>query len=178
MAELSTMARPYAKAAFEYALASSALAEWSKMLATAAAVANSENVGKLLASPSLTTEQQAQAFIDVCGDELNAGVQNFIRILAENKRLALLPVVSELFEAQKAIQEKTVDVELITAFPLDSESEQRLADALTKKLERQVKVHSREDRSLIGGIVVRTGDLVIDSSVRGRLAKLAEALHS
>ena len=166
MAELSTTARPYAKAAFEHALAASALAEWSKMLNTAAAVAQQAGVQKVLSSPALTTAQQAQAFIDICGDTFNAGGENFIKILAE------------LFEAQKAIQEKTVDVEIATAFALDTASEQRLAEVLTKKLARQVNVHSHVDAQLIGGVVIRAGDLVIDGSVRGRLAKLAEALNS
>lgn len=178
MAELSTTARPYAKAAFEHALASSALAKWSEMLVTAAVVSQQDAVKSLLSSPSITRDKQAQAFIDVCGDTLDAGGQNFIRILSENKRLSLLPMISEQFEALKAVQEKSVDVELTTAFALDSESEQRLADVLSKKLERQVKVSSREDRSLMGGVIVRAGDLVIDGSVRGRLAKLAESLHS
>lgn len=178
MAELSTMARPYAKAAFEHALASSALAEWSTMLATVAAVASNETVAKLLSSPSRTTAEQAQSFIEVCGDALDAGGQNFIRILAENKRLSLLPLISELFEAQKAIQEQTVDVELTTALALDTESEKRLAEKLRERLKREIKIHSHVDPKLLGGIVVRAGDLVIDGSVRGRLAKLAEALTS
>ena len=178
MAELSTTARPYAKAAFEYALAASALSDWSAMLATAAAVAQQTEVKKFLSSPAMTTAQQAQTFIDICGDTLNAGGENFIRILAENKRLELLPTISELFEAQKAIQERTVDVELTTAFALDSESEKRLAEVLSKKLAREVNVHSHVDAQLIGGVLIRAGDLVIDGSVRGRLAKLAEALNS
>jgi F-type H+-transporting ATPase subunit delta len=178
MAELSTMARPYAKAAFEHALQASALAEWSKMLLTAAAVASQAAVSEMLASPALTSEQQAQNFINICGDELNAGGENFIRILAENKRLSLLPLISELFEAHKAIQEQTVDVSLTTAFALDSASENRLAEVLSKKLERQVKVSSSVDSSLLGGVVIRAGDLVIDGSVRARLAKLAEAVAS
>lgn len=178
MAELSTMARPYAKAAFEYALASSALADWSKMLATAAAVASEPSVGRMLSSPATTTAVQAQSFIDVCGDALNAGGENFIKILAENKRLSLLPLISELFEAQKAIQEQTVDVELTTALALDAESEKALAEKLRIKLKRDVRIHSQVDAQLLGGVVVRAGDLVIDGSVRGRLAKLAEALNS
>lgn len=178
MAELSTMARPYAKAAFEHALVSSALAEWSDMLATAAAVSSHDKVGKMLSSPSSTTAVQAQRFIDICGDALNAGGKNFIKILAENKRLSLLPLIGELFEALKAIQEQTVDVELTTAMALDSASEQRLAEKLRGKLKREVKIHSHVDAQLLGGVVIRAGDLVIDGSVRGRLAKLAEALHS
>jgi F-type H+-transporting ATPase subunit delta len=178
MAELSTTARPYAKAAFEHALASSALADWSKMLMTAAAVAQESEVQKVLNTPAMTTAQQAQTFIDICAETFNAGGKNFIKILAENKRLSLLPTISELFEAHKAIQEKTVDVELTTAFALDSESEKRLAEVLSKKLAREVNVHSHVDAQLLGGVVIRAGDLVIDGSVRGRLAKLAEALNS
>ncbi|MFT7404104.1 F0F1 ATP synthase subunit delta [Zhongshania sp.] len=178
MAELSTTARPYAKAAFEYALAASSLGEWSVMLATAAAVAQHAEVKKFLSSPAMTTEQQAQMFIDVCADTFNAGGKNFIKILAENKRLELLPTISELFEAQKSIQERIVDVELTTAFALDSESEKRLVEVLSKKLAREVNVHTTIDPLLLGGVVVKAGDLVIDGSVRGRLAKLAEALNS
>jgi F-type H+-transporting ATPase subunit delta len=178
MAELSTTARPYAKAAFEHALAASALGEWSAMLATAAVVAQQPEVKKFLSSPAMTTAQQAQMFIDVCAETFNAGGENFIKILAENKRLGLLPTISELFDAQKAIQERTVDVELTTAFALDSESEKRLAEVLGKKLAREVHVHTTIDPSLLGGVIVKAGDLVIDGSVRGRLAKLAEALNS
>ena len=178
MAELSTTARPYAKAAFEHALASSALAEWSTMLNTAAAVAQQSGVQKVLSSPAMTTAQQAQAFIDICGDTFNAGGENFIKILAENKRLGLLPTISALFDAHKAIQERTVDVDLTTAFELDSASEKRLVEVLSKKLEREVNVRSHVDAKLLGGVVVKAGDLVIDSSVRGRLAKLAEAINS
>ena len=178
MAELSTMARPYAKAAFEHALASSALADWSKMLSMAAAISEQAGVRKMLASPAMSTEQQAQSFIDVCGDALNVGGKNFIRILAENKRLSLLPLIRELFEAQKAVQEKTVDVELTTALALDSASEEALAEKLRVKLKRDVRIHSKVDAQLLGGVVVRAGDLVIDGSVRGRLAKLAEALNT
>lgn len=178
MAELSTTARPYAKAAFEYALAASSLGEWSVMLATAAAVAQQAEVKKFLSSPAMTTEQQAQMFIDVCADTFNAGGKNFIKILAENKRLELLSTISELFEAQKSIQERIVDVELTTAFALDSESEKRLVEVLSKKLAREVNVHTTIDPLLLGGVIVKAGDLVIDGSVRGRLAKLAEALNS
>ncbi len=178
MAELSTMARPYAKAAFEHALASSALAEWSTMLKTAAAVASNDSVAKMLGNPALTSQQQADRFVEVCGEELNAGGKNFIKILSDNKRLALLPMISELFEGHKSLQEKSVDVELTTAFALDASAETKLAEVLSKKLERQVKVSSSVDKSLIGGVLVRAGDLVIDGSVRSRLAKLAEAVAS
>lgn len=178
MAELSTVARPYAKAAFEYALAAGDLAGWSAQLSTAAAVARQDVIKKVLASPAMTADQQAQTFIDVCGDALNDKGQNFIRVLAKNKRLALLSQIVVIYEAHKAAQEKSVDVELSTAFELDAAAQQKLAEALSGKLQREVKVTAVVDKQLLGGVLVRAGDLVIDGSVRGRLAKLAEAMNS
>lgn len=178
MAELSTLARPYAKAAFEYADSCKALDQWFKQLVTAAAVANTENIKKVLTSPSLTSEQQAQAFIDVCGEELNGKAQNFIRVLAENKRLSLLPEISALFGVFKANREKSVDVSIATAFELDAGLQDQLAKALSTKLEREVKVQATVDKTLLGGVIIRAADMVIDGSVRGRLAKLGEAMKA
>jgi F-type H+-transporting ATPase subunit delta len=178
MAELSTLARPYAKAAFEYAVAAGDLASWSNQLVTAAAVAQAENMVKVLTSPSLTSEQQAQSFIDVCGDALNVNGQNFVKVLAENKRLALLPQVSALFDEFKANREKSVEVEVSTAFELDASVQEKLATALSGKLEREVNLNAVVDKDLIGGVLVRAADVVIDGSIRGRLNKLAEAMNS
>ena len=177
MAELSTLARPYARAAFEYAV-NNDLAEWSEQLAVAAAVAQTDNMVKILTSPSLTSAQQAQHFIDVCGDVLSAKVQNFIQVLAENKRLPLLSEITTLFELFKANREKSVDVEVATAFELDAAIQEKLATALSSTLEREVTVQSFIDKSLIGGVVIRAADVVIDGSIRGRLNKLAEAMNS
>jgi F-type H+-transporting ATPase subunit delta len=178
MAELSTVARPYAKAAFEYARDSSALPQWSDQLATAAAVTLDSTMGAALNDPALTAEQQARALSDVCGDALSGEARNFIAILAANKRLALLPQIHALFEQYKANQEKSVDVEVVSAFDLADATRDRLADVLGKKLEREVKVRTSTDKSLLGGVLIRAGDLVIDGSVRGRLNKLAEAMNS
>jgi F-type H+-transporting ATPase subunit delta len=178
MAELSTLARPYAKAAFEFAVAANDLAAWSKQLVTAAGAAQADNMVKVMASPSLTSEQQAQKFIDVCGEELNANGQNFIKALAENKRLPLLPHITALFEEFKSNREKSVEVEVNTAYELEASVQEKLATALSGKLEREVNLNSVVDKSLIGGVVVRAADVVIDGSVRGRLNKLAEAMNS
>ena len=178
MAELSTLARPYAKAAFEYARDNGALAEWAGQLATAAAVAAQERVSALLDDPALTDEQQAQALNDVCGDAIGAELKNFVHILADNKRIALLPEILKQFELFKANQEKSVDVEVISAFDLDDATAERLAQVLRGKLEREVKVSTATDQSLLGGVLIRAGDMVIDGSVRGRLNKLAEAMNS
>lgn len=178
MAELTTLARPYAKAAFEVAMAGNDLQTWSDMLGKVAAVVDTDKVASALASPSLTGEQQAQIVIDICGDEMNEKTQNFIRILSENKRLALLSEIVGLFEVLKANQEKTVEVGVSTAFPLEDAVQQKLAASLRSRLQREVNIHSEVDKSLIGGVVIRAGDLVIDGSIRGRLSKLAEAMNS
>jgi len=178
MAELSTLARPYAKAAFEFAVTSSDLASWSKQLTVAAGVSQADKMVKVLVSPSLTSEQQANSFIDVCGDELNAKGQNFIKVLAENKRLPLLPEIAALFEEFKSNREKSVEVEVSTAFELDASVQEKLATALSGKLEREVNLNSVMNKDLIGGVVVRAADVVIDGSIRGRLNKLSEAMNS
>jgi len=165
MAELSTLARPYAKAAFEYAAQAGELQSWSDSLSTAGSVAQQSNVVKLLSSPSVTAQQQATALIEICGD-------------AENHRLQLLPEISLQFDVLKANREKAVDVELVAAHELDAEQQQKLSDALSAKLERKVNMQVSLDKNLLGGAVIRAGDLVIDGSIRGRLAKLAESLHS
>ena len=178
MAELSTLARPYARAAFEFAVNVNDLAAWSASLSTAAKVSQAENMQKVLSSPSLTSEQQATQFVDVCGDELNANAQNFIKVLAENKRLPLLPEIASLFDEFKANREKSVDVEVATVFELDEALQQKLAATLSEKLEREVNLQTTIDKDLIGGVVIRAADIVIDGSISGRLAKLSEAMNS
>jgi len=178
MAELSTLARPYAKAAFEYAVDNNQLAPWYEQLATAAAVGADEGMAAVLKNPSLTAAQQAGKLGDVCGDALSAELRNFIAILAANKRLALLPEIYALFSEYKANREKTVDVEVISAFDLADSARNRLAEVLGNKLERQVEVRTSTDSNLLGGVLIRAGDLVIDGSVRGKLDKLAEAMNS
>ncbi|MBQ0712448.1 MAG: F0F1 ATP synthase subunit delta [Porticoccus sp.] len=178
MAELSTLARPYAKAAFQYAADASDLQGWSDSLAVAAAVAAQDTVVKLLSSPSYTATQQAEKTIEVCGDALNEKSRSFVQVLAENRRLKLLPQIYQQFEVLKANREKTVEVSVVSASEISTEQQEKLASALSSKLERQVNMQVSIDDSLIGGVVVRAGDTVIDGSIRGRLAKLAEVLNS
>lgn len=178
MAELSTVARPYTKAAFASALEQKSLDQWSEMLALAAQASKDEQVAKLLSNPALNAEQKAGVMLDVCADKLSEQGQNFIKVLAENKRLPVLPEISVLFDRMKAEQQKSVDVHVTSAFALTDEQQTKLAQALGAKLDREVNITSSEDQSLIGGLVVRTDDLVIDGSVRGKLQKLAEALSS
>ena len=178
MAELSTLARPYAKAAFEFAADAGDLQGWSTSLATAGAVAQQPAVVKLLSSPSSTAAQQAAAVIEICGDALSATGQNFIAILSENRRLQLLPQISHQFGIMKANREKAVEVDVVAAHEIDADQQQQLSDALSAKLERKVNMQVSLDKSLLGGAVIRAGDTVIDGSIRGRLTKLAESLNS
>ena len=178
MAELSTLARPYAKAAFEFAADAGDLQGWSSSLATAGAVAQQPAVVKLLSSPSSTAAQQAAAVIEICGDALSATGQNFIAILSENRRLQLLPQISHQFDIMKANREKAVEVDVVAAHEMGADQQQQLSDALSAKLERKVNMQVSLDKSLLGGAVIRAGDTVIDGSIRGRLTKLAESLNS
>lgn len=178
MAEPTTLARPYAKAAFEYALTANSLQSWFEALEVSAAVAEQDQVKKALATSGLSAEQKASVFVQVIGDSLDEKVKNFIRTLASNKRLALLPYIRDLFAKMKAQQEKTIEVEITAAYELPVDLINKLAQSLSAKLNRKIDVNSSVDASLLGGVVIHTGDMVIDGSVRGRLAKLAEALKS
>ncbi len=178
MAELNTVARPYTKAAFEHALAKNTLDQWSEMLATTAVVAQDPTMRQVLGNPAQTSEQKAEVMIDVCQEQMTAETKNFISLLAENQRLALLPEISAQFEQLKANQQKSVDINVTTAFDLGEQQQQKLTQALSTKLGCEVSLTSEVDKSIIGGVIVRTDDLVIDGSVRARLAKLAEALSA
>jgi F-type H+-transporting ATPase subunit delta len=178
MAELSTLARPYAKAAFEYAVEAKDVQGWSDSLSLAASVAQQPAVEKLLSSPSATAVKQAEAVQNICGDELATACQNFISILSENRRLQLLPQISQQFEIMKANLEKAVDVDVVAASKLNAAQQKALSEALSAKLERKVNLQVSLDKSLLGGAVIRAGDTVIDGSIRGRLTKLAESLNS
>ena len=178
MAESITLARPYANAAFEVAAADNALAQWSQMLKLLTAVTSQAKISTLLKNPALTAEKQSEALLSICGDNVSGKGSNMVRLLAENRRLALLPQISELFDTLKDAREKSIDVEVSTAYALSDATVKSLTAALEKRLDRSVKLHSTVDQQLIGGVVIRAGDTVIDNSVRGKLNKLAESLSS
>ncbi|GAB1265656.1 F0F1 ATP synthase subunit delta [Aurantivibrio infirmus] len=177
MAELTTIARPYARAAFEFARDVNALDRWSNMLATAATVAMHEGVAKLLGSPGIPSLKKGEIFVDTCGDDLDGKVGNFIKHLAKNNRLTLLSEIREMFELLKANHEKTMDVEITSAFEISEEQCSKLAKALSTRLAREINLQTSVDSSLVGGAVIRAGDIMIDGSVRGRLAKLSESIN-
>ena len=178
MAELRTLARPYAKAAFKAAQEHEQLAEWSQVLTIAGQVTTNEDIRQLLASPGLEEQKKAEVILEVTGDGAPEQLSNFFMVLAENRRLILLPEIAALFNTYRADLERTVDIEVTAAFELTDEQQQKLAQALSTKLERKVSLAASLDKSLIGGVIIHTGDLVIDASVRGKLTKMADALGS
>ena len=178
MAERATIARPYAKAAFEYARDAKALAEWSQGLKAAAEIVADPRVAAPTKSPQWTPADLASLVTDVAGAKLDAGMQNFVRVLAENHRLLLLPQISAHYEELRAAVENTVEVEVVSAVALDSTQQEKLKQALSKRLKRQVHMRTSVDPTLLGGAVVRAGDLVIDGSMKGRLQRLATELGS
>ena len=178
MAELTTLARPYAKAVFNAAKEQDAVDYWDQALALAGLIAANEAVKNILANPGLSERRKAELFFDTAEEQLPEALRNFLLILSENKRLALLPEISILFAFYRAELERTVKIKVSTAYEMTSDEQQQLAQALSSKLERKVALETTVDRSLIGGVVVNSGDLVIDASVRGKLAKMAKALGS
>jgi F-type H+-transporting ATPase subunit delta len=176
VAERATIARPYAKAAFQYARDANAFAGWSQALRTASEIVADPRIAALTKSPSLTSADLANLIVDVAGARLDAGMQNFVRVLAENHRLLLLPEIAALYESLRSTVENTVDVDVISAVPLDATQSDKLERALSTRLKRQVRMKNSVDSTLLGGAVVRAGDLVIDGSLKGRLERLATEL--
>jgi F-type H+-transporting ATPase subunit delta len=176
MAEKTTIARPYAKAAFEEASGKGALAAWAEALSTAATVVQDRRVAELLGNPAVSSGELAQLVIDVAGAELDEQGRNFVRTLADNRRLSCLPEISALFEQLKDEAEGIIDVTVSTAVPLESAERALLSAALERRLGRQIRLQCDTDPQLIGGAVVRAGDLVIDGSVRTRLDRIAYEL--
>ncbi len=173
MADKTTIARPYAKAAFEEASADGRLGPWSEALHTSAAVVKDERVENLLGNPQITPEQLAQLIIGVAGPQLDADGRNFVSTLAANRRLGFLPEIAVLFDELKDKAEGIVDVTVTSAAPIDERQQKALSTALERKLKRTVRLHCETDSRLIGGAVVRAGDLVIDGSLRARLERIA-----
>jgi len=176
MADKSTIARPYAKAAFEEARDRKRLGPWSQALRTAATVVGDSRVDALLDNPRVTPEQLATLVIGIAGPELDDEGRNFVRTVADNRRLALLPEISAHFDELKSEAEGVVDVTVTSAAPLDEAQRGKLASALERRLGRSVRLQCVTDQTLIGGAVLRAGDLVIDGSLRGRLERIAYEL--
>lgn len=178
MAEAVTIARPYAEAAFAFADAGGALAQWAQALDAMAQLVAHPEMHAVIGNPRLTDEQLYGLFASLCGDGLTAEMQNFVRVLIENGRLALAPEIRDLFLELKNEREGVVDAVVESALPLDAAQTAALTADLERRFKRKVKPQVTVVKELIGGVRVQVGDEVIDSSVRGQLATMAAALRN
>ncbi|HGJ5872367.1 F0F1 ATP synthase subunit delta [Arsenophonus apicola] len=177
MSEITTVARPYAKAAFDFAVENQCVDKWQNMLSFIAEATRNQQIGELL-SGSIAPETLAKTFITICGDEIDEHVRNLIRIMAENGRLSTLPEVLKQFIQLRAFLESTVDIDVISATELNEKQQFKISAAMEKRLSRKVKLNCKIDKSVIAGVIIRAGDLVIDGSVRGRIERLTDVLQS
>ena len=151
--------------------------EWADALELAAMIAADEQVRPMLDDPKVTDDQVAELFIAVGGDKFDAGVQNFIKLLAENGRLIAMPEIAAIFATLMAEAEAKVEAIVVSAAALDAAQQTKIADSLKARLGREVSLSCEIDESLIGGAIIRAGDLVIDGSVKAKLGKLTSALR-
>lgn len=178
MADNSTAARPYARAIFEMAEQNGRLDDWSGRLAFWAALVENPEMSQRLDAPGLTHQDKAGMIETVVGDELDEESRNLIRLLAENDRLALIPDIFVIYEGLRADAQGEIEATVTSAFELDDEQRAKIAEALGRRLRRKVRIVSEVDRDLIGGAIIRAGDLVIDGSLRGRVEKMGRAVAS
>lgn len=174
MANLFSIARPYALAAFEYARDKQQLSAWKAFLASAESVAREPVVIKLLDNPEISSAKLFEFFQGILASVLDTEQKNFLSLLAQNKRFAVLPEIAELFNTYFAAYEKVSTVRVVTAVDIEEAFREKLTKALTKRVEREVTLQCEVDPSIIGGAIIHVGDKVIDGSIRGKLTRLLE----
>ena len=178
MAEISTIARPYAVAAFKLAKEQKALAKWSEMLGFATAVGNDAQFSAYIADPKVDSNDLQAAFLKVCGSKLNEHGQNMIKTLVEYGRLSILPAITSAFEELKAQDEGTLDAQIVAAAKPSAAEVKDLVKRLEAKFGKKVEATVSVDEEIIGGIKIIVGDTVIDASVKGQLQNLAYSLSA
>lgn len=176
MANLSSIARPYALAAFDYANEKQQLPVWKAFLESASYAARQPEVAKLLDNPRVSSSSLFELFEKVLGAMMDAERKNFLLLLAQNKRLMVLPEISDTFNAYYAALEKMSKVRVITAVEAEEDFKQKLAQALTKRIQREVNLTCEVNPDILGGAVIHIGDRVIDGSIRGKLTRLLQNL--
>ena len=176
MAKYTTSARPYARAVYALANETSSVENWGEALAWMAAVVSDASMQDMLDKPQLSKEQKGDLMLKVLSGKLDQRQQNLISLMAENGRLKALPEVADQFEIQRAEAEGKVEAEVISAFALSDEQEQAITETLKRKLGRDVSITTSIDESLIGGVVIKAGDTIIDGSMKSQLESLALTL--
>jgi len=177
MAEATTIARPYANAVFDIADSKGELKVWSELLTVFAQCAADPDVENMIASPSVTDAEVINVLASVAGDDVSAEGRHFLMLLAENKRLSLLSEIAEIFEQLRAEAEQIMTADVSTAMALTPKQEKAISAALKKRTGRDVTLNVEVDESLLGGAIIRTGDLIIDGSASGKLNRLASVIN-
>lgn len=172
MAELATLARPYASAAFDIAKDQNQLDRWSDVLRLLTQTIQVSEVRQLIESPVHSPARKALGLTDLLGDQLTDSMRRFIQVLADNRRLELIPQVREAFDVRLEEERRTLAVEVTAAVELSDSERQRFEDALRRRFERDINLSSIVDPSVLGGALIRAGDTVLDGTVRGKLEKL------
>jgi F-type H+-transporting ATPase subunit delta len=170
------VSRPYARAIFELAFEKNNMQMWSEMLRSAKCIVENEVVHSMLKNPVYSSDEIVQMILDIAGEDFTQECQNLVYTLAHFKRLLLMPQICEQYDAFRAEAEKIVDVELTSAFPVSAQDQERFKQSLKKKLQRDIALECQEDSSILAGAIIRSGDLLIDGSLRGKLAKLGDAM--
>lgn len=180
MAEKSTIARPYAEAVFAVAKDSGQLKEWSDLLQTVNMIAANEDMQSMIGNTSVNKEQIAQLIIDVASASDKSIVSeqgsNLVKLLAENRRLNVIAEITEQYETLKAEAEKSIEAEIVSAVEVSATQQSLIAEKLKTRLGREVSLKCTIDESLMGGAIIKAGDMVIDGSVSGQLNKLSVEL--
>ena len=177
MSELATLARPYAAAVFKRAKETNATVNWSQSLAFMSAVLKNEDISVVIDNPKVNKERLSALMLDICQEHVNEENANFLKLLIHNNRLTILPTITKLFEAYKAEDEGYIEVEVMTAYALSKEAKNSFTETLEKTLGKKILMNVAVDKSLIGGVLVRAGDRVIDGSIKGRLQHMKKALQ-
>ena len=178
MSELATLARPYATAAYKRAKQTGTTAQWSQTLAFLAAVIQDRHIVQAAANPKANKEQFTAALLDLCGGQLDGEGKNFLRLLVANRRLDLIGLISEQYEQYRAEEEGYIAVDVHTAYPLEDAEREQLSAVLRQSLGKQPHLNVQVDEALIGGVLIKAGDRVIDASVRGQIQRLAKRLYN
>lgn len=176
MKEYARLARPYATAVFRIAWEGDSVAEWSDLLSFLKAVVSDPLMRNVIADPRVPGDTLLELLFSILGDRVSEQSRNFVRMLVENQRLGLLPGIAEQFEAERALAQRRETVEVRSAYPLGAELEGAIVRTMRDRLGHEVDLEVQVDPSIIGGVVIRAGDRVIDGSVKGRLAQLAGVL--
>ena len=176
MAELATIARPYAEAVFRLARQTNAVAGWSDQLALLAAVYNDPQMQAAMANPKVTSAEVERLLLAICGDKLGSDARNLVQLLVHNRRLPVLAEIRDLFEDLRLQDEGKVDAKISSAFPLDDAQRTQVVNLLSTRFKRKINATVTVDPELIGGVKVEVGDKVWDASVRGKLQTMAATL--